>query len=303
MFSNRTFTFCFLALQAISIGAYAKEIALTFDDAPMESGRLYSGTVRTQRILKILSDSNVEQVAFFATTRGMNTEGKKRIESYGTAGHLIANHTHEHLDLDQVSWRRFVKDIRKADSLLRGLPGFVPWFRFPRLHQGKTFLAHDKVWKELKRLGYEEGYVTVDTYDFYLDSQLGRALASGRKVNWGAIRKVYLTCLMGALDFYDGLAKSVLGEAPKHVLLLHENDIAALYLSDLIAILRKHDWDIVSPKRVYETPLSGGEKKTLFHKQGRIAALAKAKGYDGSLRSSYESTVALDAMLREANCW
>lgn len=45
--------------------------------------------------------------------------------------------------------------------------------------------------------------------------------------------------LWDAVKFYDKLAKEVLGRSSKHVLLLHENDLAALFVGDLAKFLQK----------------------------------------------------------------
>jgi hypothetical protein len=72
-----------------------------------------------------------------------------------------------------------------------------------------------------------------------------------------------------------------LGRSPNHVLLLHENDLAAMYLGDLVARLRKTGWEIVSPDVAFRDPIARVEPDTLVLGQGRVIALAAAKGYQG----------------------
>ena len=39
----------------------------------------------------------------------------------------------------------------------------------------------DQVRAGLRELGYGDGYVTIDTFDFYIDSHLRRSVESGRR--------------------------------------------------------------------------------------------------------------------------
>ncbi len=117
--------------------------------------------------------------------------------------------------------------------------------------------------KELDSQGYKNGYVTVDTYDWYLDSLLQNALEQGKPVNFDKLKKVYLRLLTKGAEYYEDLAKSAIKRSPKHTLLLHENDLLGLFLSDLIAAFRLAGWEIVSADDAYADPLSLMEPDTL----------------------------------------
>ena len=65
------------------------------------------------------------------------------------------------------------------------------------------------------------------------------------------------------------------------MLLLHENDLAALFIGDLVAALRAKGWEIVSADQAYQDPIAGEQPKTLLLGQGRVVALAVDRGYTG----------------------
>ena len=71
------------------------------------------------------------------------------------------------------------------------------------------------------------------------------------------------------------MAKEVLGRSPKHVLLLHENDLAALFIKDLIKHIRESGGKIISPAEAYKDPIADFIPNVLMNNQGRIAAIAK----------------------------
>ena len=63
-----------------------------------------------------------------------------------------------------------------------------------------------------------------------------------------------------------------------YVLLLHENDLAALFVGDLVAKLQTRGWRIVPASVAFTDPISDREPNTLSLGQGRIAALAHEQG-------------------------
>ena len=74
------------------------------------------------------------------------------------------------------------------------------------------------------------------------------------------------------------MARRTLGRSPRHVLLLHENDLAALFIGDLVTELRARGWTIISATEAFADPIAELEPDTLFLGQGRIAALAHEAG-------------------------
>ena len=86
------------------------------------------------------------------------------------------------------------------------------------------------------------------------------------------------------------------------MLLLHENELAALYLDKLIQHIRSQGWEIISPQEAYTDPISTAYKSTLFsfNKQGRIAAILNLQGVNQSkLRHPRESTKFIDELFEK----
>lgn len=229
------------------------------------------------------------KAVFFCTARYLKRRGGRgRLRTYAEAGHLLANHSYSHLDLDRVPAARFIEDVRRAHRTLATKKSFRRWFRYPRLHQGDTKQKRAAVLRALGRMGYREGYVTVDTYDHALDVLVRRALKGKKRVDLGRLRERYVSMLLAGVELYDAVAKKVLGRSPRHVLLLHENDLAALFVEDLVRGLRKAGWTIIGPDRAYADPLAAQNPSHLFHNQGRVMAVARARGYKGPTRHRSE---------------
>jgi peptidoglycan-N-acetylglucosamine deacetylase len=271
-----------IALVAVAFLAalhlHGQEIALTFDDAPMGDGPLLVGARRTERIISELRKHNVPQAAFFVVTNQLDTAGLKRVQRYADAGHVIANHTHTHQWIKDIGCDRYIAGIGEAHRLLKSMKGFRPWFRYPFLDEGKTIPKRDSIRGALNDLQLRNGYVTVDNYDWYLNGLLRTAIRENSKINMDSMRSVYLDHIWSSIVFYDNIARKALNRSPKHVLLLHENDLAAHFIGDLVGLLRSRGWKIISPEEAYTDPIATYAPDVLFNGQGRIAAIAVEKG-------------------------
>jgi peptidoglycan/xylan/chitin deacetylase (PgdA/CDA1 family) len=258
-----------------------QEIAITFDDAPRSDGRLYTGLKRSEILLKKLAQYDVEQVAFFANSGKLDDVGELRLKMYGKAGHIIANHSHTHPHIHEIGVEGFIEDIKKADQKLKTMPGFRPWFRFPYLNEGRDEASRDQIRQALTDMGYINGYVTVDNYDWYLEYMYQQALKENKKIDYDLLQALYIEHIWESIQFYHKIGLKALKRSPKHVLLLHENDLAALYLDDLISFLRGEGWSIISPEEAYTDEIADHIPDVLMNNQGRLAAIARENGVEG----------------------
>lgn len=262
-----------------SDAADRRRIALSFDDAPLADGALLSGVQRTDRLITALAEAGVEQAVFFVTTNKLaGPQAAERLRAYVAAGHVLANHSHTHPSLSRSAVPTYLADIELARSELAAFDGVRPWFRFPFLDEGRDKQRRDQLRQALTEAGLRNGYVTVDNYDWYLAARVEQAAKAGRGIDHEALRQLYVDMLVACAEFYDAIAQQTLGRSPAHVLLLHENDIAALYIADLVGALRGRGWQIIGIDEAYADPIAATQPATLFNNQGRVAAIAEAAG-------------------------
>jgi peptidoglycan-N-acetylglucosamine deacetylase len=243
---------------AVNAGDGSKRIALSFDDAPRGPGAFLDANVRPQLLIAALERAGVKQAVFFSNPGRIDTsnDAAAQLRAYVAAGHVLANHTATHPVLSNVSAERFLADTDKAEDWLKPEKGYRPWFRFPQLDEGgKNPAKRDAVRAGLKAHGLRNGYVTADGWDWYLESLTIRAKKSGKRIDQNALRELYVETHVLAADFADGLAKRALGRAPAHMLLLHETDLAALYIEDLVKALRADGWTIITADEAYADPM------------------------------------------------
>jgi peptidoglycan/xylan/chitin deacetylase (PgdA/CDA1 family) len=198
---------------------------------------------------------------------------------YTGAGHLIANHSHAHRRLSQIPVRDYLEDVDRASAWLRNRPGSRPWFRFPFLDEGRADKAkRDAVRAGLAERGLANGYVTVDGADWNMEALTVAAREAGKPMDMKALRELYVETMVEAADFYDGLARRTLGRSPAHVLLLHETDLAALFLPALADALRRDGWKIITADEAYADPIARARPDTPSAQGTLTEAMAWEKG-------------------------
>jgi peptidoglycan/xylan/chitin deacetylase (PgdA/CDA1 family) len=237
-----------------------KRIALTFDDVPRGAGAFFTPEARTRRLIAELRKAHVKQAAFFVTVGNLDEPhgagGEGRIGRYAEAGHVIANHSFSHRALTQVSAEDYLTDIDRAEAWLKGRKGHRPWFRYPFLNQGRTDKAkRDAVRAGLKRRDLGHGFVTVDASDWNMEARTAAAVKAGKALNLAALRDLYVESHVQSAEFNHALALRTIGRSPAHVMLLHETDLAALHIGDLVQALRRAGWQIVSADEAFADPL------------------------------------------------
>ena len=260
-----------------------KRIALSFDDVPRNPGAFFSPEERTRRLIAALQAGGVPQAAFFVTTGNLEKPfgagGEGRIARYVAAGHVIANHSYSHPRLSQTGATEYLADLDRAETWLKGREGHRPWFRFPFLNEGQKDKAkRDAVRAGLKARGLRNGYVTIDASDWNMEALTIDAVRAGKTIDMDALRDLYVESHVQAADFYDRLARRTLGRSPAHVLLLHETDLAALFIGDLVGALRRRGWRIVTADEAFSDPIATAEPDVPSAQGTLIEALAWEKG-------------------------
>jgi len=269
----------FLALFLIINLVHAKEIAITFDDSPRTAQGYFDGQTRAIKLIKALKDHQVEQVAFFSVSKNLNNEGLKRLQRYADAGHIIANHTHSHPNINSMTLNDYSQNILQADSQLSQFSTFKNLFRFPYLREGNTQEKRDGIRELLAKSGYQNAYITMNNYDWFMETLFQKEIKKSGSVDLTKMRDFYVQVLIESIEFYDQLAIKQLGRSPKHVLLLHEMDISALFIGDLVDELRMRGWKIITPEQAYTDEIAQYKTPNLFSfNPGRIGEIAKDNG-------------------------
>lgn len=274
-----------LALLTATAAQADKRIALTFDDVPRHRGAFLTPDERAGRIIAALRKAKVRQAAFFLNPGKLDTPdgqgGEARIAAYVAAGHVIANHTQTHRGMELLTASEFLADVDAAEAWLKDRPGRRPWMRFPYLNEGGRDTAkRDAVRAGLAARGLRNGYVTADGSDWFLDDLVIKATGEGKQLDMDKLRRLYVQMHLSSAEAQDDLARRVLGRSPAHVMLMHETDLAALFLPDLVAELRRHGWRIITADEAYRDALKSAFPDTANARGDLISAIAVERKAD-----------------------
>lgn len=176
-------------------------------------------------------------------------------------GHFIANHSMTHARSSQLSLDEFKKEIISAENVLATCSNLKKWFRYPHLDHGSQEKRRNSL-NCIKKLGYLEGFVSINTFDWHIDQRLQEAIQQKKVINYDALRNVYLTLIEKWINATIDHYRKKLGEDMIHTLLLHDNDLNALYLFDIINMIQNRGWNIVSPEKAFSQPLLLGNELT-----------------------------------------
>lgn len=239
--------------------AQAKRIALSFDDVPRGEGPYFNSDERTRLIINGLQKAGVEQAAFFLNPGRIAKRpgAEARINAYVAAGHVIANHTNTHPRLTDTSVGDYLADLDAAADWLKGREGYRPWFRYPFLDEGRSdTVKRDSVREALAARRLTNAYVTVDASDWFYEHALGEAERERTSINPPAMRDLYVEVHVEAAEFYASLAQDATGRSPAHIMLLHETDLAALFIADMVEVLKAKGWTIITNDEAYADPFA-----------------------------------------------
>lgn len=236
---------------------FAKSICLTFDDIPGHDSDLMSRSRRVQAVIHALEQSQIQAVFFAIGNDARTREGKEITQFINDHGHLIGNHSNMHLHASSESFETFKQELLVCEEICGDLKNYKKWFRFPFLDYGnRPALGGSEVKRRqiadfLSRQGYIDARVTVNTLDWYIDKVILHEHKQKRVINKKALGEAYTFLIMTWIDYYDKIYTQLLGNSPTHTLLLHLNDLNALFLPQIIDALKKNGWEIASPEYAY----------------------------------------------------
>jgi peptidoglycan-N-acetylglucosamine deacetylase len=94
--------------------------------------------------------------------------------------------------------------------------------------------------------GYKNAPVTVDDSDYIFARFYAKTLASGDLSEAARIRKTYVDYMESILEFFEQRSIEVTGHEIRQILLLHASQLNADAMPDLIAMMRRRGYKMVS---------------------------------------------------------
>lgn len=285
--NRRTFTkslgltIAALSLRTPSIARNpAPQFSITMDDFLWQNAVKLTASERNESVLSTLQSHSMKAALFVVGRYIESPEGKQLLSRWDKAGHLIGNHTYSHRNYNAPAAvvAEYQQDILRAEALLKDYPRFRKYFRFPMLKEGDTAAKRDAMRSFLAQHGYRNGHVTIDNSDWAIDNRLTARLKKDAAADVNPYRDYYLEHMWERAEYYDSLAKRVLGRPVKHTVLVHFNLLNGLFLDDVIAMFKSKGWQPIDAEDAFDDPVFSAKPKILPAGESIVWSLAKEKG-------------------------
>jgi peptidoglycan-N-acetylglucosamine deacetylase len=260
-------------------------IAVSFDDGSTTNMPGYSWKEWHFKILNHLENHQIKGILFAVGGQLNHEKGKFMLESWNEAGHYLGNHTYSHPNFsnESVSLEDYKLDYSKNKRFLESYANFLPYFRFPYLREGETEAKRDGFRQFLDDEGVQIAHVTVDGEDWYINNRLVNMLKQNPKADLEGFRNLYVQHHVERARFNDSLAMVLTGRKIDHVLLLHHNLAAGLFLGDLLDALKVEGWELIDIDVALQDSIYLNRPQTIPAGGNLLRALSKEKGIYGKL--------------------
>jgi peptidoglycan-N-acetylglucosamine deacetylase len=247
---------------AQNFAAQTHTVALTIDDLPFVRSDANSGPLQVvnkqaadanRKLLAALARHHVSVTGFViqkgVEELGMNA-GIAILRDWTSHGFDLGNHSYAHPDFNDLTVEQFENQIIRGETTFAPLmktAGRKPeFFRFPFNHTGDTKEKHDTIAAFLAQRGYRLAPCTIETSDWLFNAAYGRMLAKRDDAAAARLRAEYLAFTAAQIDYFDGLNGQVLGYKPPQIMLIHDNQLNADVIEDLLAIFEKKQFRWIS---------------------------------------------------------
>lgn len=249
------FAFIFAALSLAEIASAQKRVAITIDDLPFTYTRGLSREQKQDYFLRILDtlDSREVKVTGFTVTSTINSFALDLMNEFVRRGHTVANHTHTHHDLDDVSAEEYIADFIVCDSVLTALFGERPkYFRYPCLSMGDTPEKRDSVLAALRNRDYEVAPVTIDNDDWKFNKTFVDSFTSGDTFFLESLKRDYLSHISERIVYNDSFYTNKYKRDVPLIMLLHMNYLNSFTLGEILDHFKENGWTFISLEEALE---------------------------------------------------
>lgn len=246
-----------LCLPFVAVAEPKREVAVTFDDLPLQGPRLDTTKLKamTEKLLRSLTTNKVPAFADVNESK-LYRNGRldpalvSILRMWLDAGVELGNHTYSHVDINTTPLAAYKEDVIRGEKVIGELMGEkgmkLRYFRHPVLHTGRDEQTRKALQQFLTERGYTVAPVTIDNQDFMFAEVYARAKRRG---NVAVARRVggdYIRYMEQMFTFFEKESAQVLGYEPKQVLLLHASELNADYMDQLVVMIRSRGYEFIS---------------------------------------------------------
>lgn len=243
----------------------AREVAITIDDLPRGGDAPCNAEeIRkvTRQLLQPLQQQKLPFIGFVNEGRCLDELGEQGMRDvlsmWLDAGGDLGNHTLRHPDFNNTPLPEYQRQIlageRITKELLKTKGRTIRFFRHPFLHAGTTLESKRALEAFLDQHGYRVAPVTLDNSDWMFAEVYARALRSGDPELARKVKAAYLPYMESIFEFFEKRSVEVAGHEVRQTLLIHVNRLNAESMPELLAMMKRRGYRIVSLERALEDP-------------------------------------------------
>ncbi len=261
----KTIPLYFLAMIMLSSCQESKKISFTFDDLPVVAELEIDSTTYVQTFKTLagkLKENKIPAIGFI--NEGWLYEGDvlvpyrlELLKYWADLGLQLGNHTFSHIDYHEISLSEFAEEVDKGANLtkdLMTLESGYKYLRHPFLHTGQTKERADSLAKYLEEQGYKEAPVTLLHEDYFFSYAYEIAMKQQNETLKQEIMNAYLDNMEKKIVYYENLSKNVFGRHINQILLMHNNQLNAAVIQDVIDLFKAHSYQFISLLEALEDP-------------------------------------------------
>lgn len=245
--------------------AQQKEVAVTFDDLPLNGPRIEIERLRamTDKLLTGVKRHQIPVVGFVnESLLYIPGEIEARIailKAWVDAGVELGNHTFSHLGFKDTPIAQYEDDFIRDEtvtSMLMKQKGQKPrYFRHPFLQMGPTLEMEKSFEQFIAERGYRIAPVTVDTMDWMVLAAYSKARAAGDLEMMKRVSEEYLKLAGQKFDFSEKVSDQLFGRPIKHILLLHANELNADNFDALVKVMTDRGYRFITLEEALKDPV------------------------------------------------
>jgi len=235
-----------------------RQIALTFERLPlMRPAGFWRPREVSNLILRTLAREEIVAAGFVVEEKIDDDPSSFIVlKDWVEAGHLLGNNTYAYVDLNELEADDFIPHVADGQRYLRK----VAWssrfnfryLRFPLLHEGNTERKKKRVAEALRRGGYTVAPVTTRTADFEFNPLYVNNEQDSEAIE--KLRTLYLDHIADCLTYSESQSLKVFEREIPQILQLHAGVATAIFLDDLISMLRERGYSFISLPEALEDP-------------------------------------------------
>jgi peptidoglycan/xylan/chitin deacetylase (PgdA/CDA1 family) len=251
--------------------APAHTVALTIDDLPFvtaDSTRptqpvdAKAAATANHKLLMDLAKHHVPVTGFViqkgAEDLGLES-GTKILREWTDRGFDLGNHSYAHPDFNDLTVEQFEDQVVHGEAviapLMQAAHRKLEFFRFPMNHTGDTKEKHDALAAFLTQRGYRTAPCTIETEDWMFNAKYFLMRSHHDDAAAARLRADYLAFTAAQIDYFTILDSQVLGYDAPQIMLIHDNQLNADVIEDLLALFDKRQYRFITLEQAESDPV------------------------------------------------